>query len=587
MLNLLVEYAKTHDLRPEPGFAPKNARWAIVADANGKYLNIQEVGDPNAKRNPGRRFDRAPEMSFTDLKAGGVTKCHFLIESADVVALVLKGNEAEKALVKVRAKHAYFVQLLRDASAAMPELAMFAELLGNDETLAQVTSHLAEHKAKPTDKVTLAIQDDGTHFPADSDAWSHWWRDFRATLVPPKPAKPKGAGKTTMVCLISGEEVEPVATQPKIKGLGDAMGDVYASFKQDSFCSYGLVQSANAAMSEEAAAAYRAALNRLLDKHSQRLAAAKVVHWFSRKVPDRDDPLPWLEAPAEQDELNAQDRARQLLESIKTGQRTDLADNHFYALTLSGAAGRVMVRDWMEGQFETLVANVAAWFEDLAIVRRDGDGLARPPKFLAVLGATVRDLKDVPAPFVAKMWRVAVNYEPIPQQALAQALARTKVDIIQDNTPNHARMGLIKAYFVRSLKGGKDHMSPFLNEDHPEQAYQCGRLMAVLADVQRAALGDVGAGIVQRFYAAASSTPALVLGRLTRQSQFHLNKLDPGLAYWFESRIADIWTRIKDRVPPTLTLEEQSLFALGYYQQLAANRPKKATESNTKEESNE
>jgi len=115
-------------------------------------------------------------------------------------------------------------------------------------------------------------------------------------------------------------------------------------------------------------------------------------------------------------------------------------------------------------------------------------------------------------------------------------------------------------------------MSPYLNEDHPNPAYHCGRLMAVLADVQYAALGDVGAGVVQRFYAAASSTPALVLGRLTRTSQFHLNKLDPGLARWFENRIASIWGRIKDQIPKTLSLEDQSLFALGYYQQMAAKK---------------
>jgi len=97
----------------------------------------------------------------------------------------------------------------------------------------------------------------------------------------------------------------------------------------------------------------------------------------------------------------------------------------------------------------------------------------------------------------------------------------------------------------------------------------------VLSDVQRAALGDVGAGVVQRYYAAASATPALVLGRLTRTSQFHLNKLEklePGLAHWFEGMIAGIWGRIKDTIPRTLTLEEQSLFALGYYQQMAHMR---------------
>jgi CRISPR-associated protein Csd1 len=46
--------------------------------------------------------------------------------------------------------------------------------------------------------------------------------------------------------------------------------------------------------------------------------------------------------------------------------------------------------------------------------------------------------------------------------------------------------------------------------------------------------------------------------------------LEGGLVYWYEDLIAEIMGRIKDTVPRTLTLEEQSLFALGYYQQLAS-----------------
>ncbi len=42
--------------------------------------------------------------------------------------------------------------------------------------------------------------------------------------------------------------------------------------------------------------------------------------------------------------------------------------------------------------------------------------------------------------------------------------------------------------------------------------------MAVLAELQKAALKDVGAGVVQRYYAAASTTPALVLEDLPNQS---------------------------------------------------------------------
>lgn len=112
-------------------------------------------------------------------------------------------------------------------------------------------------------------------------------------------------------------------------------------------------------------------------------------------------------------------------------------------------------------------------------------------------------------------------------------------------------------------------MQAYLNEEHPHAAYHCGRLMAVLAEIQRAALPKVGAGVVQRYYAGASATPALVLGRLVRTSNYHLDKIEYGKK---KSGLKDILTgicgRLKDEMPRVLDLEAQSLFALGFYQQL-------------------
>jgi CRISPR-associated protein Csd1 len=112
-------------------------------------------------------------------------------------------------------------------------------------------------------------------------------------------------------------------------------------------------------------------------------------------------------------------------------------------------------------------------------------------------------------------------------------------------------------------------MTAYLNPDHPAHAYHCGRLLAVFAALQRAALGDVGAGVVQRYYAAASQTPGLILGRLVANSRNHLNKLDAKLAWWFENKLAEVMGRLGDGAPRILDLEGQGLFALGYYQQLA------------------
>ncbi|MCR4427474.1 MAG: type I-C CRISPR-associated protein Cas8c/Csd1, partial [Firmicutes bacterium] len=425
----------------------------------------------------------------------------------------------------------------------------------------------------------------------DSAEWHPWWRRFRATLKGDRSEN----GQNLMRCLETGELVRPAKTHPKIKGLvgvgGQAAGCVLIGFDKEAFTSYGLEQSDNAAVSEEAAAAYVNALNELIEKADKPMAGTMLVYWFKEQVKVEDDPLNWVKGifgSGEAEELEALQRARRLVEGINTGQRPDLARNVFHAAVISASGGRVMVRDWMEGNFAQLARNVIRWFDDLEICSRDGTRLAKDPGLFALLFSLVRkELDELPPFLAADMWRAALFDGLIPSLALSTALGRIRADIVDsDKVPSPARMGLVKAYHIRKtrLYGGECSVKPYLNEEHPSAAYQAGRLMAALAAVQRAALGDVGAGIVQRYYAAASSTPALVLGRLIRQSQFHLNKLDKGLSVWYERLIAEITGRFGDGLPTVLDPEGQSLFALGYYQQMAALYGGKQNHVETKEE---
>lgn len=623
MLEHLLRFAEQHDLASEPGFKPKDVRWALMADAQGRLLTTaMELGQAGQKNNRGLRFAKCPDFSFSEMKAGGVTKSHFLAETAEVVLLMgPKPGQQDREGEKTRQKHAYFVEMLRKAGENLPALAALTQGLEDEAVLAGLRASLEEQKGKPTDKVTFML---GQDFPLDDPGAQEWWRRFRAGLAAPatdqhpgrgrKKKGPDDSGKSSarVICLATGLPVEPLLVQPKIEGLagvgGQASGDALLAFKQESFCSYGFSQAANAPVGEQAARVYADALNQIIRAHSKNLAGAKVAYWYrgSLQAPQRDDPMALLDDPelfdpapqgAEEtprtqprgqskgktkpplgEERNALERARLLLEAIRAGQRPDLAGNYYYALTLSGAAGRVMVRDWMEGPFQELMANVCAWFDDLAIIARDGQGLARPPKFMAVLGSTVRELKELPSPFVAGMWRAALRNEAIPRQALASALERFRVGVVGDQPFNHARMGLMRACLARK---GDEQMKFNLNEDHPSSAYHCGRIMAVLAEIQWAALGDVGAGVVQRYYAAASATPSLVLGRLIRLSNFHLDKIEnKGRAVNLQKKLAAIMARLR-QIPRALDLEGQTLFALGYYQEQAQRLVKKDQDATT------
>ena len=119
-------------------------------------------------------------------------------------------------------------------------------------------------------------------------------------------------------------------------------------------------------------------------------------------------------------------------------------------------------------------------------------------------------------------------------------------------------------------------MTECLNLESRDPAYLCGRLFAVFDRLQYLAQGQVNAGVTERYYASASVTPALVMGRLFRNAQFHLAKAGGGVAENVRKDFEEISCAIGDQFKPTLTLEEQGRFALGFYHQKAEYRHRSA-----------
>lgn len=588
MLHTLIEYADRRGLVTEPGFKPKWVRWLLVFNRDGEFLNVHDLAG-GEKNKRGRLFEACPDLTQPEMVAAGRGTRHFLVDALDKVVLLTKDDEVSK---KLSGEHTYFVNLLRQASSEVSILTSIADWLDDDGQLQAIRHNLNERKAKPTEAVTFAIHDsaDGSvDVIVEQNMWHDWWRQFRQELAAAREAKTKKAAAATssMLCLLSGKETSPVLTHPKITGLSDvgglSMGDALTSFDKEAFGSFDLTQGQNAALSHEMAAKYTGALNDLIQNRSKRLAGLKVAYWYSEDLPAEYDVvaeiLEGIELPdaQQEDEASAEDvdphraaraesKAGKLLDAIRNGEKPELLDARFYAVTLSGNAGRVMIRDWMEGTFESVAEAAKQWFDDLAVVSRDGKSIIRTFKFFAVVGACVRDLKEASLPLQTAIWHAAMKNQPIPHQVMAQVLNRVRLDVVKNESPRHARLGLLKAY----LKRRGFPMTEELNEHQMQPAYLCGRILALLGRIQREALGDVGAGVVQRYYAAASATPALVLGRLVRTAQTgHLPKIKGGLRYWYEQQIAEVWSKLEQAPPATLTLEEQTLFAMGYYQQQA------------------
>ncbi len=103
-----------------------------------------------------------------------------------------------------------------------------------------------------------------------------------------------------------------------------------------------------------------------------------------------------------------------------------------------------------------------------------------------------------------------------------------------------------------------------LDTERREIAYLLGRLFAVLEKAQLDALGKVNTTIKDRFFSAASATPASVFPRLLRLSQHHIEKAEYG--YISDRRIAEIMEHVES-FPAHINLQNQGLFAIAYYQQ--------------------
>lgn len=112
-----------------------------------------------------------------------------------------------------------------------------------------------------------------------------------------------------------------------------------------------------------------------------------------------------------------------------------------------------------------------------------------------------------------------------------------------------------------------------LDRSRKETEYRLGRLFAALEKTQLEAHADeqgrpqINSTIRDRFYSSASATPATVFPRLLRTYQHHLAKLEGGWKVAREKLVQEILDPIEG-FPTHFGLQEQGLFALGYYQQM-------------------
>ncbi len=596
ILQALYQLAQIDDLVDDPDFEIKPVAWLVHIGPGGEFRGI--VGTHTIPESaPGKKKARPVPAQFRlprrlPSRSGSKPKPEFLADNAQFVfglSTPDKPVEPDKARARAR-DFADRVAACADATKDEGLLAVKAFLDDLHSGRIQIT---LPAQALSNEIFAFVYEQDGDRLVSDRPLVEAFWRAERAAS--------NHGNNDGRQCLVSGKTGAMADKHPKVMKLpgGNTAGTALISFNASAFESHGWSVNENAPISRDAAEACAAALNRLLhpmppdprqpgltlSKRHIRLSGDTVVcYWSTAKAAAGF--LDVFESILE----GREEQVGELYRSLWRGQPARIDDpSAFYALILSGAQGRAIVRDWFESTVAIVARKLAQHFGDLDLVKntpppKDG---ALPSGFPLTLLleslASEGDRDKIPPPMAAQILRSALDGTPYRVSILQRAIERYRAEIGRtkwaDWLRRDARAALIKAFLNRWKRfhpetTSYEEIKPEMDPNNESPGYLLGQLMAVLERIQQAALKDVNASVVDRFFSGASAAPRTVFVRLLKSSQYHARKaMDDAAAAGLVFRLEKLKDQITDRFDPNkggfparLDLEQQGLFVLGYHQ---------------------
>lgn len=416
---------------------------------------------------------------------------------------------------------------------------------------------------------------------------------FQSPVVVSALKREEGTDESaTATCLITGERnVAAAVTHPVIKGVRGAQsaGASIVSFNEEVFTSYGKKQSLNAPVSKRAASHYTKALNMLLES-KQRLFVGdmSIVCWAENENDFESEFSAFFEEPPKDNPDEGTEKIKALLQSVHSGAYMEDNDRtRFYIVGLSPNMARISIRFWQVGTVFEFACRIRQYFEDFAIVKP-----SKEPTYYSVwrilVNIAVQDKSEnIPPNLAGEFMRSILEGKPYPETLLQAALRRIRSDTEFRVKP--VRAALIKAYLNRYLhfhpNQSYKEVGRVLDINQTSIGYHLGRLFAVLEKVQEEANPGINATIRERYYGAACTTPVTVFPNLLRLKNHHLAKIErKGRVINFEKLLAEIMRKL-NQFPAHLNLQEQGMFAIGYYHQRQDLFMSKKAESETEVDS--
>jgi CRISPR-associated protein Csd1 len=598
MIKELVDFGKTirtgHDaLKEEP------ISIDLVIDIEGnfqKFIVIEKIIRPaealKSKKGKARLLlDKCEEvLGFSGVDGGELDSLNERINELNNEEKKRK-NDIEKAIATASKKHELFLEKLHTYS-ELDVLEPVMKFYGSNKKnglVAALESFLFQVDEKDQGgNIAFRVSDKRIHeLQAVYDA-----------IIVKFTAEQQISLNNNVKCSICGTLNYPVVDEPHglIKSVpnGQKAGCALVSYNENAFESYFLSGNENSSICTNCAKNYTEGLNWLLSSGSdidyeQKGKKKSRFQYSNRKNFGNDTAVVyWTRNNTPFNELNMLDdpipsQISSLFKSVASGNNNVaeyIEADSFYSCTLSGAAARIFVRDWIELSLDEYKRNIAQWFNDIAI-RAFGKAEYTPLYALSNAGHNKNLKTDKTGSRVESLlWNAAIKNTVPPLWIITGVLKRIRYianneDGERQETLTPARAALIRLVLNRNamITGGQ-MVSENLNSDDTRPAIICGRIFATMEAIQRVALGkELNAGIRERFFSFASTNPAPAFGRLMRMSQNHITKLKhdrPGVAVALDRQLQALCVFLGE-FPVFFSLEEQGQFALGYYHQKQKN----------------
>jgi CRISPR-associated protein Csd1 len=549
ILQSLKELAEREGLTEDLDYEPKQVAWVISLAQTGRYLGITSTAMPQGSK--GKLLSKTMRIP----RRAGRTSANladFLIDKPEyVLGIAADQDLPDKRKAKLEPRRLLFLAGIEAAAQATDNAALqaVAAFLKSDAGRTLCAEDLTRQSFASNDLIAFEVAGRLVH--EDTQVRLHFAGNREAS------------GETSAQCLVCGRARPAIEKHPSVQVRGgSSSGIALVSFNSAAFESYSWDRNANAPVCRNCAEAYTTGLRRLLsNRYPDPKRPGENCSLRSIGLTNDTVAVFWADTANDSVDLFAAifenpdpPAVHTLLESPWKGLGALRLSTRFYCLLISGGQGRATLRGIHSALLADVEANVREYFACIAPY----SAMPLPLYVLLRSLAVQRKPENLPPGLAGEAFLAILFGTHYPRTLLSFAVQRCRAE----QAVPRERAAVLNLFLYRNLKHKELNMG--LNRESPKAGYRLGRLLAVLERMQTQANQGLNKTIVDRYYGAASTRPGTVFPSLIRLAPHHIAKLKNPV--FLQRDLGEVLDGL-DSFPAHLSLEDQGLFALGYYHQ--------------------